>query len=122
MTLRQKKALTALLTHSTHKKAAQACGISDRQLRTYLKDPAFKKAYRERLDMILDEATAAAKQAMTPAVCALVEIASDTDKSDTARIMAARAVLDAGLRMHDAVDVTDRLQALEKYCEDNNES
>ena len=28
MTLRQKKALTALLTHSTHKEAAQAAGIS----------------------------------------------------------------------------------------------
>ena len=114
MTLRQKKALTALLTHSTHKQAAQACGISDRQLRTYLKDPAFKKAYRERLDMILDEATAAAKQAMTPAVSTLLEIATDKEKADTTRVLAARAILDAGLRMHDAVDVTARVQQLEQ--------
>ena len=122
MTTRQKKALSALLTHSTHKEAARAVGLSDRQLRAYLQDPDFKMEYRKRLDMILDEATAAAKQAMTPAVSTLVEIATDKGKSDTVRIMAARSVLDAGLRMHDAVDVSDRLQALEKYCEDNNES
>ena len=122
MTTRQKKALSALLTHSAHKEAARAVGLSDRQLRAYLQDPDFKMEYRKRLDMILDEATAAAKQAMTPAVSTLVEIATDKGKSDTVRIMAARSVLDAGLRMHDAVDVSDRLQALEKYCEDNNES
>ena len=122
MTTRQKKALSALLTHSKHTEAARAAGISDRQLRAYLQDPDFKMEYRKRLDMILDEATAAAKQAMTPAVSTLVEIATDKGKSDTVRIMAARSVLDAGLRMHDAVDVSDRLQALEKYCEDNNES
>lgn len=114
MTLRQKKALTALLTHSTHKEAAQAAGISDRQLRTYLQDPDFKNEYQKRLDMILDEATAACKQAMTPAVCALVEIATDRTKADTTRVLAARAILDAGLRMHDAVIVSDRLTALEQ--------
>ena len=114
MTTRQKKALTALLTHSTHKQAAQAAGISPRQLRGYLQDPDFKKEYRERLDMILEEATAAAKQAMTPAVCTLVEIATDRKKADTTRVLAARAILDAGLRMHDAVDVTARVQQLER--------
>lgn len=121
MTTRQKKALSALLTHSTHKEAARAAGISDRQLRAYLQDPDFKSAYRERLDMILDEATTAAKQAMTPAVSTLLEIATDKEKADTTRVLAARAILDAGLRMHDAVDVTDRLQTLEKYAKESND-
>ena len=71
--------------------------------------------------MILDEATAAAKQAMTPAVSTLVEIATDRKKADTTRVLAARAILDAGLRMHDAVDVNDRLQTLEKYAEESND-
>lgn len=117
MTARQQKALTALLTHSTHKEAAKAAGISDRQLRSYLKDPEFKKEYRARLDLVLDEATTAAKRAMTPAVKTLVEIASDRKKADTTRVLAARAILDAGLRLNDAMDVSDRLTALEKYAE-----
>lgn len=117
MTARQQKALTALLTHSTHREAAQSIGISDRQLRSYLKDPEFKREYRARLDLVLDEATTAAKRAMTPAVKTLVEIASDRKKADTTRVMAARAILDAGLRLNDAMDVSDRLTALEKYAE-----
>ena len=118
MNPRKQKALTALLTFSTHREAARACGISDRQLRTYLRDPEFKKEYQQRLDLILEEATTQARRAMTPAVTALVEIVQDSTKSDTARILASRAILDAGLRMIDTTDTAERLSALEEITKD----
>lgn len=118
MNPRKQKALTALLSYPTHKQAAKACGISDRQLRTYLQDPEFKKEYQQRLDLILEEATTQARRAMTPAVTALVEIVQDSKKADTTRVLAARAILDAGLRMIDTTDTAERLSALEEITKD----
>ena len=118
LTARQQKALAALLAYRTHKEAAAACGISDRRLREYLQIPAFKQEYRRRLDLILNEATAACKQAMTPALQTLFEIATDKDRSDSARIWAATSLLNYGLRLHDAVDVTARIEALERIVDD----
>ena len=114
LTLRQQKALTALLSSRTHKEAAHKAGISDRRLREYLQDPTFKREYQTRLDEILSDATKAAKNAMQPAVDTLREICEDKSRSDTARIMAARTILDAGLRMNHAVEIADRIAQLER--------
>ena len=116
LTTKKQKALAALLSQPTHKQAAAVAGISERLLRDYLSDPEFKQEYRSRLDQILNEATQTAKRAMTPAVQTLVEICTDTKRSDTVRIAAARSIIDAGLRLHDAVEVSERLDNIEKQA------
>ena len=116
LSTRQQKALAALLKYPTHKQAAAAVGISERRLRDYLADAEFKQEYRRRLDLILNESMSAAKQALVPAVQTLLEICKDPNRTDTARIAAARAIIDACLRLNDAADVAERLESLERIA------
>ena len=117
MNVRQKKALAALLQYPTHKAAAQACGLSERQLRTYLRDPLFRAEFDRLTAELLDEAVQAAKKSMTPAVCTLAEIAGNAEASDTARTAAARAILECALKMHVVGELDARLARLEKFAE-----
>lgn len=116
LTTKQIRVLAALIKYPTHKQAAAAAGISERRLREYLHDDEFKQEYRRQLDMILNEAMAAAKQALVPAVQTLLEICKDPNRTDTARIAAARAIIDACLRLNDAADVAERLETLERIA------
>lgn len=116
LSTRQQKALAALLKYPTHKQAAAAAGISERRLRDYLQDEEFKQEYRRRLDAILNESMSAAKQALVPALQTLLEICQDQKRTDTARIAAARAIIDACLRLNDAADVAERLETLERIA------
>lgn len=118
LSTRQQKALAALLKYPTHKQAAAAAGISERRLRDYLADTEFKQEYRRRLDLILNESMSAAKQALVPAVQTLLEICKDQTRTDTARIAAARAIIDACLRLNDAADIAERLENLERIADE----
>lgn len=55
---------------------------------------------------------------MTPAVTALVEIVQDSKKADTTRVLAAKTILNAGLRMIDTTDTAERLSALEEITKE----
>ena len=116
LTTKQTRVLAALIKYPTHKQAAAAAGISERRLREYLQDDEFKQEYRRRLDLILNESMSAAKQALVPAVQTLLEICKDPNRTDTARIAAARAIIDACLRLNDAADVAERLESLERIA------
>jgi len=110
MTPKKDKALVALLTYPTQKAAANAAGISDDTLRRYLRDPDFQAEYRRARDNMISEATAGAQQALSPALSVLKEIVEDKNQSTTARIQAARALLEYGLRL---TEITDILRDLE---------
>ena len=64
----------------------------------------------------MNESMSAAKQALVPAVQTLLEICKDPNRTDTARIAAARAIIDACLRLNDAADVAERLETLERIA------
>ena len=120
LTTKQKKVLAALLKYPTHKQAAVAAGISERRLREYLQNEDFKQEYRHCLDMILNESMSAAKQALIPALSTLLDICKDEKRTDTARIAAARAIIDACLRLNDAADIAERLGNLERIANERN--
>ena len=54
---------------------------------------------------------------MSPAITTLKEIVENEDQSATARISAARSILEYGMRMTEQLDVLDRLDALEAAIE-----
>lgn len=114
MTAKQERALAAMLTHRTYSEAAAAAGIGEATLYRYLRDAEFCKAYRERLDELRREATDKAKKAMPPALDVLSDIAQNEDTQDTARISAARSVLEYGLKLTEREDVLQRLDELER--------
>lgn len=114
ITLKQEKALTALLTCPTARAAAKAVGIDERTLRRYWQDPEFLAEYRKRCASMLEQATDRAKQTLPPAVERLALIVSDDSAPAQQQIAAARAVLEYGLRLIEANDFEQRLRALEE--------
>ena len=115
MTSRQKKALSALIESPSIKQAAERAGIGYSTVRTWLKEDAvFRAAYQTELAALVESAAAQAKRALSPALSTLREIVEDPEVSTAARISAARALLEYGIRAIEAFDLIPRLEALER--------
>ena len=108
----KQKAIAALLTCKTKEQAAEKAGISPRTLRTYFEDPVFQQAYRNAFADLIDSATRRAQQTISPAFDTLSEIMQDTDISPAARVSAARAALEYGLRLTEANDIIAQIREI----------
>ena len=113
MTPRKEKALQALLVSRTRTEAAKAAGIGESTLREYMKDPEFLDRYREAFGNLVQDATRQAGQALTLALSTLTEIMENTGEQATARIQAARYLVEYALRLGEQCDLLARLERLE---------
>ncbi len=113
MTQRKEKALQALLTHPTKKAAAEAAGVSDETLRTYLKDPEFLSAYKHAAAGVMDAATRQLQQTLTVAIERLGKILADDGKKTADHLTAIRTALEYSVRFTEFNDV---LKELEGEC------
>lgn len=114
---RQRRFVAALMSARTVEEAAQAVGIVERTAYRYLADPRVRRALSEVLDTVLVEASGQAVRAMTGALATLEAIHTDEAAPLGARVSAARAILDAGPRLHEAQDLGARVSALEHLAE-----
>ena len=113
MTPRKEKALQALLVSRTRTEAAKAAGIGESTLREYMKDPEFLDRYREAFGNLVQDAARQAGQALTLALSTLTEIMENTGEQATARIQAARYLVEYALRLGEQCDLLARLERLE---------
>ena len=113
MTPNKQRALQALLTQPTKKAAAEAAGIAPRTLRDYLADPEFQKEYKKAFGQLVTDATRQAQQSLSPAISALRDIVEDDKENSSARIAAARSLLEYGLRLTEFSDILAELEAVE---------
>lgn len=105
LTPNQMKAIEALMTHPTKREAAKAAGISEVTLRKYLADEEFQAEYRKAFTGLVTEATRQAQKALSPALSALSDIVKDDEENSSARIAAARSLLEYGLRLTEFSDI-----------------
>ena len=84
-------------------------------MKRYLDEPEFQTAYQEAVTKLLEEASVQAKQGLNPALSCLREIVEDRKTAATARIQAARSLLEYGLRLAETVDIVKQLNELEKW-------
>lgn len=110
--------MLALLETKNIEAAAEACGITRQTIYNRLADPTFKAAYTERRQRILEQACTALQNRMGEAVEALAEIMNNGKASKMARVLAAKAVLEYGLRSVEVMNILPRLEALEKGTAD----
>lgn len=114
MTNRQQKALAALIRAPTIEAAAETAGVGYSTVRKWLKsDPEFRAAYRRELDELLQDASAQSRKNLSAALDVLADVMQHGENSQT-RIGAAKAVLEYSLKLNEALDVQQRMAAIEE--------
>ena len=116
---RQKEAaIIGLLTKPTLDRAAKFANISSTTLWRLQQDPGFQAELRKARRQSMERSVAQLQQASLTAVKTLQEIMQDRKASASARVMAARTVLEMGLRATEVDDVGDRLAAVKRVIEE----
>lgn len=107
------QAIIALLTEPTITTAAEKAGITPRTLYKWLKLPEFRSAYMAAKREAVTVAIARLQQAATEAVEALRSIMNDPKKPASARVSAARAILEMAIKAIEIEDLEVRIEELE---------
>jgi len=111
---REVRFIGALLGGQDVPACAELAGVSERTGWRYLERPAVRSELARRQDAALGEASARLSVAMSESVDVLREVMRDKVASAPARVSAARAVLDAGLKLSELVSLAERLSEVER--------
>ncbi len=114
LTPKQEAALVALLAHGTVEGAYEAAGVSKVTMWRFMQDAAFQARYRAMRRQLVDAAIAQLQATCTRAVTVLCEVAEDTQASASARVSAARTIIEQSLRAVEIEDLQERVERLEE--------
>src|ERR1043165_5346866 len=118
LTPKQEKALAALLARGEGKAAAKDAGVGETTLWRWLKDSAFAEAYRAARCKLLEAGAASLTANVAKAAKVLVDIAESKDAPASARVAAARAIIEGAHKTVETLDLLPRVAELEKFLED----
>jgi hypothetical protein len=110
----QRRALAALLAAPTLAEAAARAGVGERTLRRWLRDAAFRAELHRAQDEAMAQATRQSLAAMTEALQTLQAIMHDPTAQPSARVSAAKSILEHAARLYEATTLAERLAALEQ--------
>lgn len=117
----QERAIAALLAHRTQIDAAESISLPVQTLRRWLRyDTIFKAAYREAQRDLYDHARATLQDATSDAVKTLRAVMTNEDAPETARVTAARLVIELNRQHIDSHDLEERIAALEATIKNQN--
>ena len=112
-------AIAALVARPNIKEAASTCGISEKTLHAWLKEPEFSIQLAEAQRGVTKRVMRSVISRAERAVSVLDEIMSDSETAAPARVSAARTVLEFTMRAVELEDVLARIEALEAATEDS---
>ena len=107
LTVKQERALVALLDCGELKRAASAAGVNESTLWRWLQQPAFQARYRAARRQLVETAIAQLQSDCSIATRVLREVAEDKEAPASSRVAAAKAIIEQSIS---AVQLTD-LQA-----------
>lgn len=107
-------AIAALLSAPSLGAAAAAAGISESTLSRWLRDTAFSDAFLSAKRDVLAQSTARLVAVSAQAIDCLTAVLVDSSAPASARISAAKAVLDYGYRGCEVDDLAARISAVEE--------
>lgn len=110
---KQEALISALLLAPTLADAAHTAGIGEVTAWRWLKDPAFQTAYREARRAVVQQAITQVQRATGDAVETLRSVMQDTTAPASARVAAAKAVLETAFKAVEVEDLEARVVALE---------
>jgi hypothetical protein len=116
---RMETAIVGLLTQATLEEAAKHAGISTPTLWRWLQEPSFQTEYRKARRQAMGQAAAQLQQVSSVAVKALKEVIQDSGVTASARVTAARTVLEIGLKAIELEELESRVEELERMATRN---
>jgi len=113
---KQELAIAALLTCSAITDAAKQCGIGEVTLHRWLKDATFQAAYRDARRAVVQHAITQVQQATGEAVETLRRVMQDPEAPASAKVSAAKNILDTAVKAVELEDLEARITALEQQA------
>ena len=121
LTRNQDRALSALLSQPTLALVAAQVGITERTLYRWInEDSAFKAEYLKLRREIVGSAVLQLQKASNNAVNCLISTMNDLDNPASARVAAAKTVLELSFKGLEMDDLEARISALEQRWENRN--
>lgn len=108
-----------LFTSSSIKEAAEKSGVSISTLYRLRKKEEFKTVFNKIKEETFNDAMEKAQNYCLESLEVLRTIMKDLDATDSARVSAARTVLDLGLVMYENQNIVERLNELERRLNDD---
>lgn len=119
LTTKQRLAITALLDGQTQAGAAEAAGVTKRQVQRWLLQPAFTAELRAGSDGAIRAASARLAALAGHAVTQIATtMQAPTTPGAGVRLRAADALLSHAYRIREHADILDRLAQLEKMLDE----
>ena len=115
---RKEQAIAALLTCPSLPAAAASCGISESTLRRWLGNKAFAWQYRLERTRMLESTANLLRQKSVAAVETLADVANDKEASASARVSAARSIVELAIKGAELQDIEARIDDLEQLAKD----
>ena len=111
---KQEQGISALLLQPTLVDAATAIGVDERTLRRWLREHApFQAAYREARRQVVQHAVVQVQHAAATAVHTLLGVMQDANAPASARVSAAKAILETAVKAVELEALEARIAALE---------
>jgi hypothetical protein len=116
LTRKQETLISALLMAPTLVAAAQQAGVNQATVWRWLKEPPYEAAYREARRQVVQQAITQMQQASGEAVATLCRVMRDADAPASAKVGAARTVLEIAVKAATFEDLEARIMALEQQA------
>ena len=116
----KERAISALLSHPSIPGAAKIIGVGEKTLWRWLQLENFKRRYKEARREVVRQAIALVQAGMSDAVKALQDVMTDEKAPASARVSAARAMIDMGLKASEIMDLESRIENLESQLSGGN--
>lgn len=117
---KQEKALASLLALGEVKAAAQDAKCGETTLWRWLKDDTFAAAYRDGRRRLVEASAARLTSDSAAASKVLLKIAEDDKAPASARVAAARAIIENAVKAVETLDLEPRLKEIEKRLAEQN--
>lgn len=112
------KIISALLSTTTVREAAEAVGVSERTVYNRLKDAEFSKQFAKARREVWKGNVGTLQSLVGKAIQTIAEIMEDEKTPPQVRLNASAEIIRSGIKMTEIVDVVDRLEALEQIMEE----
>ena len=117
LTPKQEAAIAALVGSPSIAKAADLCGVNERTIYRWLREPAFARAFREARRQSFGHAISLAQHYSPMALNNLAKIAGDPSAGHAARVSASLGILKVARESIELDELVGRVEALEAAAE-----